>query len=94
MRVVEIHQQPSEEVVEIVCDRCGAKENTKDMTGTDVASFQHTFGYLSKRDTDKINFDLCENCLIEILDKSGVKYSYIEYGSCYEPGDKDIEDGG
>jgi len=94
MKVIEEKTHITEEVIELVCDRCGAKEKRYDMSGTNVASFRHTFGFLSKRDNDEISFELCEKCLMEMLKTFEVNYYYKEYGSCYKPGDKEIVDGG
>lgn len=62
------------EVVLVACDRCGATEPVKSFDGVDVASFKHTFGFLSKKDGSKVEFDLCEKCLDEILDKEKIDY--------------------
>ncbi len=64
-------------VVELVqCDKCNAVEKYHDFDGSDVASFKYQFGYLSKegRDQSTIEFDLCDECLIDLLDKANIRY--------------------
>ncbi len=73
-------QKTVEELDTIVCDRCGAKEKMQDLSGTYVASFRHTFGYLSTKDESRIDFDLCEKCLDEVLTKENINYRLIGPG--------------
>jgi len=70
-----------EEIGEIICDKCGAKENIQDCNGTYIASFHHRFGFLSKRDMGSISFDLCEECLFNMLNEFKVQYDYKPFNN-------------
>jgi protein-arginine kinase activator protein McsA len=78
MKVFENKTQIIKELVETKCDRCGSSFEEFNTSGPDIASFEHTFGYTSRRDGDKITFDLCEECLMRILEGTNVQYQYEE----------------
>jgi hypothetical protein len=64
-----------QEVLEqTTCDRCGKFKLEEDWFTKDIMSFSYSFGYGSTHDQDEISFDLCEDCLFEILTDSGVNY--------------------
>ena len=67
-------QVERKKLVAMVCDKCKAEEVMYELEGTDISSFKHTFGWLSKHDGTQISFDLCEDCLMLILNDSGVDY--------------------
>ncbi len=58
----------------LVCDKCGQEEEIGKLDTEYVIEFSHTFGYGSEHDFDKINFDLCEKCLFNLLSENGIKY--------------------
>jgi hypothetical protein len=78
MKIFKENTKVVEELVGIKCDRCGSSFEELSTSGPDIASFSHTFGYTSRRDGDKITFDLCEECLMRILDGTNVQYQYEE----------------
>ena len=55
--------------VSMVCDRCGEKQEIT----MDMIEVRHQFGYGSQRDGDYIEFDLCENCLVEVIKNEKIK---------------------
>jgi len=51
----------------ITCNGCGKKVEGEYSEMSKIESFSHTFGYGSKRDGDKVEFDLCEKCVDRIF---------------------------
>ena len=66
-------QKSVKEPIKIECDRCG-KEHKEFSLEPEILEFKQEFGYGSKRDGDFIEFDLCEDCLMEILKQEKIKY--------------------
>lgn len=74
MREYKIEATTVKNLTGLECDKCKAKEIIYEL-GTDyVAEFSHRFGYGSKHDMKKLDFDLCEKCLFEMLKENDVKY--------------------
>jgi len=61
----------TKELESIECDKCGKTYNVYDIDNN-ILSFSTNFGYGSDFDGNRISFDLCENCLFELL--KNVKY--------------------
>lgn len=66
------------ELVNTCCDKCGVVSVNENMD-EDIISFSASFGYPSERDQERVDFDLCDKCLMDILDSNGVKYKYSKY---------------
>ncbi len=64
-------------VEKVICDCCGAIDDHKNFQFADVCSFSQRFGFGTPRDGDIVEFDLCADCLMDILNKSNVKYRYL-----------------
>jgi hypothetical protein len=68
-----------DELEKLTCDCCGKTDivySGKDGFGNGdvyVMSFSHDFGYGSPNDQDTLEFDICEDCLMELF-KDKVKY--------------------
>ena len=78
------------ETVEFGCNRCGKLEQNADsFTENGFHNFGVNFGYGSKYDTDQWEFDLCEDCLFEVVKDfkvapSGFMIDSYEYVEDYE----------
>lgn len=73
-----VEKQVIRQVIEnIVCNKCG--ENIKkEWTGiepifVDHQSFKLLFGWGSKYDGLKMEFDLCDDCMVEIIESFKIK---------------------
>jgi hypothetical protein len=79
--VRKIIKEVEEEIVtsqSIVCNKCGKETHRKfdseyledyadDLWNTEYQSFGCSFGYGSKFDTEFWNFELCEECLVDLI---------------------------
>lgn len=50
-------------VSNIICDHCKSEIEHP----SDAISINHTFGFQSKRDMDKISLDFCEDCFEDLI---------------------------
>ena len=62
----------------IKCDCCGDKVKSKDCESKDFITIKHHFGYGSYYDTMKLDVDLCEECLFDMLNDNDVDYRLTE----------------
>ena len=62
------------ETIGLKCDRCNKVETFYELGDVDIASFKHSFGWLSQRDGDEVSFELCEKCLMDILESQKINY--------------------
>jgi NMD protein affecting ribosome stability and mRNA decay len=62
--------------VQITCDRCKAVLEDYEQP----VKIRHSFGYGTEYDQSRVEFELCEKCLIEILKKEQIDYH------TYDPG--------
>jgi hypothetical protein len=68
MRKIEKKNIPVEIVTEILCNKCGKSFNVVDFENTNlIDSFKIVFGYGSRFDGEQWSFDLCNNCIIEMV---------------------------
>lgn len=70
MRVTKQKEVKSIEIwnVGITCDKCGKTDTDEDgYIVTDINPFSIGFGYGSKRDGEKWEIDLCDDCLDEVF---------------------------
>lgn len=62
------------------CNCCGksvkVRPNSRDEWNDDIKEFYVDFGYESHHDGEKWSFDLCEECLINIVKQ----FKYVPYG--------------
>lgn len=102
----------------VTCNKCGVSEDRSDGncnseygdyydTGYDdtFASFETNFGYGSRYDNEHWSFDLCEECLTELVktfvvvpdgfgeDSYCVKYPQVMFDEWKETGQFDVEAG-
>ena len=56
-------------IIEKYCDSCDKKLKEMDIP----FNISHTFGYESKMDCEKIELELCEDCMERILGKQLIK---------------------
>jgi hypothetical protein len=63
-----------EEVLSMTCDCCGKTEVGEHVEyASDINNFNISFGYGSKFDTDRWEFDVCDQCLEKWV--AGFKHS-------------------
>ncbi len=62
----------------IVCDRCKAENEIDGVDQPDMIEVRHEFGYGSSKDGIHMEFDLCENCLDEIIKKMNIEVREYE----------------
>ena len=69
----------TKELVSISCDLCSAV-TTKESFFTQpyIIEFEHEFGYGSEHDQGTLKFDLCEGCLLGLLEKNNINYNIKE----------------
>ena len=67
-------QRTVSETIGLKCDRCNSVETFYELGDVDIASFKHSFGWLSQRDGDEVSFELCEKCLMDILESQKIDY--------------------
>ena len=77
MREYKTETKEIKELSGLECDKCGAKEIIYELGTSYVAEFTHRFGYGSEHDQKKLDFDLCDKCLFELLNENEVKYRLI-----------------
>lgn len=70
----EITQKEVREVKAYICDGCRARSERYNIHGPDIANFSYTFGFPSPQDGTRIEFDLCEECLMQILKEAEVEF--------------------
>ena len=61
-------EMPQEIVTEYVCDKCGKK--SEDGFSPYIQTLHIDWGYGSKFDTEMWEIDLCEECLIKMLEET------------------------
>lgn len=58
-------------VIEVTCNKCGASSTRKNehdhYFSNEFQTFHTNFGYGSKYDNERWEFDLCDDCLTELL---------------------------
>lgn len=62
------------EVDQVFCDKCGDEIPYK----TECFNINHTFGYFSSRDGDRISLDICEGCMEDILGEKLMKKGLLQ----------------
>ncbi len=67
-------------LTKLVCDRCGVEEDIASLATAYVAEFTHSYGYGSKYDQYKLEFDLCEKCLDETLQEMKINFRRGPHG--------------
>jgi hypothetical protein len=65
-----------DKIIAIQCDRCGHLIPLRNLEGNQkIAQFSYQFGQtLNSLDNTQIEFDLCADCLQEILNRENIKY--------------------
>ncbi|WP_251552389.1 hypothetical protein [Neobacillus muris] len=67
------------ELKSVTCNKCGktkkitSEDYQKEWEAAEFQSFSCSFGYGSKFDMEEWNFDLCEDCLEEIVNSFKIK---------------------
>lgn len=74
MREFVTRQKEEKLLSKLICDRCGNEEIILQLDTSYLIEFDHHFGFGSKYDMEKIEFDICETCLFEVLKKENIKY--------------------
>ena len=60
--------RPAEVIVEIICDGCGEScTKDKEKGSHEYGTLAARWGYYSKRDGEKYDFQLCEFCFFKVL---------------------------
>lgn len=56
-------------VKEIICDCCGDKvSGVEDVSMSDIQTQYLSFGYGSKFDTEELEYDVCDDCIVEMFE--------------------------
>lgn len=75
MRIYKEVTAVTKQKTKLICDKCLAEEDIKEFKVQPyIAEFSHSFGFGSKNDLSLLEFDLCEDCLFEILEKNNINY--------------------
>lgn len=70
----------------ITCNSCGKEfiaEGNNPCWANTIHSFDIDFGYGSKHDMDTWTWDLCEDCIEQIVKKFNIPVKIIERSSCW-----------
>jgi len=70
MKEIVIHQETveKEEVVLVICNRCGKVDDSEQVAlASEIETWTHSFGYGSKQDGTTMEFELCDDCVLEII---------------------------
>ncbi len=82
MKTLKEVERTIEEVDMITCDCCGYEQKEGPQhwitCDRDMISTHHMFGYGSSNDQSTLDFDICEECLFDMLKKSNVNYRLLE----------------
>lgn len=63
----------------VICNKCGKPLSYQDISDQNY-NFSFDFGYASHHDGEKISFDLCGNCLDEVLNVGVKTFKYVPEG--------------
>mgnify|MGYP007130874733 CR=1 FL=1 len=91
MKITETVTETKEEIVviKVVCNKCGKEINVIDnmFSEDEMYDFSVQFGFYSKKDGEVWNFDLCEDCLVELANtfkhKPDIRSIFIEGDGSY-----------
>lgn len=83
MKVIQKRLVEQQVMTSITCNNCGREHKTTgEMNDFDLEqfqSFEFSFGYGSKRDGEVWEFDLCEDCIVEVTSKFAIQPFVTEY---------------
>lgn len=72
-------QYTEQKLARVVCNGCGKEILVNDgIAKEDYFEATHTFGYFSKADGKQISFELCEDCLLQMLKGFSIPAKEIE----------------
>ena len=71
MKKLKTIEVPENVIENITCDKCG--KVSEDGFIPYIHTISIDWGYGSKFDTEKWEIDLCENCLVQMLENSKIK---------------------
>ena len=70
MKIVKEVTKLEKQTIGFVCDRCGTEINSdKNFHRTDDFQLKYSFGYGTEYDGDRIELDICDYCLVDIVKK-------------------------
>lgn len=79
MDVREKKQKEVEEVVDVLCDRCGGSCWDKEDMNLEFAEMKVMWGYASSKDLERHKIQLCESCYDETIKIMGIKPQISHY---------------
>ena len=93
MKVRKIITIKRDEVVEVICNKCGALFECNDdgFRSNLIHGFNIMFGYGSPHDLEKWEFDLCETCIGQLVDSFEIKPTRFEVGPFGESYGREIK---
>jgi len=67
-----------EEIISLTCNKCGKTvEGDHIAYASDIETWTHEFGYGSRFDTDKLEFELCDECVESFLKSFKIPVQFI-----------------
>jgi hypothetical protein len=79
---MDVHQtvtKATEEVVDVICDRCGGSCWDKEHMNLEFAEMKAMWGYCSSKDCERHKIQICEKCYDEMIKTMGIKPQVSHY---------------
>jgi len=87
MKTIQKKQIEADVVIDVTCDLCGKSTNVGPDTWLEhsYGTLQFSGGFYGKHDCERVNLDLCETCVFEIVARR-VSGDYFADGYHVPPG--------